>query len=199
MYDLNPATRALAGLVAAVDDAQLGAPTPCPDYTVGDLLDHIGGLALAFASAARKENGLNASQPPPAARARLGDEWRTRIPQDLAGMGDAWAEPGAWEGMTTIAGMEMPATVVGTVGLNEVVAHAWDLARATGRPFEPDAKSIEGCLEFLVPMSQPAAADSRAPAFGPVVATADDASALDQMIALNGRNPGWSTRRSSNP
>ena len=74
MYDLNPATRALADLVSEVDDAQLGAPTPCPDYAVGDLLDHIGGLALAFASAARKENGPNASQPPPAARVRLGDD-----------------------------------------------------------------------------------------------------------------------------
>ena len=191
MYDLNPATHALAGLVAQVDDAQLGAPTPCPEYTVGDLLDHIGGVALAFASAARKEHGPNASPPPPGERAHLGDDWRTRIPQDLAVLGDAWAEPGAWEGMTTIAGMEMPATVVGTVGLNEVVAHAWDLARATGRPFEPDAKSIEGCLEFLVPISQPGAEDSRAPAFGPVVAEAHAASALDHLIALTGRDPGW--------
>src|SRR6266849_3394556 len=141
MYDLNPATRMLASLVAKVGDAQLGAPTPCPEYTVGDLLDHIGGVAVAFASAARKENGPNASPPPLGERARLGDDWRTRIPQDLAVLGDAWAEPGAWEGVTKIAGMEMPATVVGTVGLNEVVAHGWDLARATGQPFQPDDNS----------------------------------------------------------
>ena len=191
MYDVIPATRVLARLVANVDDAQLGAPTPCPDYTVGDLLDHIGGAALAFTSAARTENGPNASPPPLGARAHLGTGWRTRIPQDLAALGNAWAAPGAWEGMTKIAGMEMPATVVGTVGLNEVVAHGWDLARATGQPFRPDDNSIEGCLEFLVPISQPGAENSRAPAFGPVVAVADDASALDRLIALTGRDPEW--------
>ena len=191
MYDLTPATRMLASMVANVDDAQLGAPTPCPDYTVGDLLDHIGGAALAFTSAARKEDGPNASPPPLGARAHLGADWRTRIPRDLAVLGEAWSEPDAWEGMTKIGGMEMPATVVGTVGLNEVVAHGWDLGRATGRPFQPDANSIEGCLEFLVPMSQPGAENNRAPAFGPVVPVADAASGLDRLVALNGRDPRW--------
>ena len=42
MHDLLPTTRRLGALVQAVDDADLDAPTPCPDYTVGDLLDHIG-------------------------------------------------------------------------------------------------------------------------------------------------------------
>ena len=68
MYDLHPATRTLANLVVAVDDSQLDRPTPCPDYAVGDLLDHIGGLALAFAAAARKEDGTNASPPRPPGR-----------------------------------------------------------------------------------------------------------------------------------
>ena len=130
MHDLQPTTRRLATLVERVDDSQLGAPTPCPDYSVGDLLDHIGRLAVAFTSAARKEDGTNASPPPPGDRANLGDDWRTRIPRDLVGLGDAWESPDAWEGATKIAGMEMPAGVVGTVGLNEVVTHGWDLARA---------------------------------------------------------------------
>jgi uncharacterized protein (TIGR03086 family) len=192
MHDLHPATRTLAELVASVDDAQLAAPTPCPDYTLGDLLDHIGGLALAFASAARKEDGVNASPSPPGDRARLGDDWRERIPRDLATLGDAWGNEAAWEGQTKIAGMEMPAAVVGTVGLNEVVTHGWDLARATGQPFTADPATVGGCLEFIAPMSQPGAEGNRAPAFGPVVAAPDDASPVDRLIAMNGRDPGWS-------
>jgi hypothetical protein len=39
-----------------VADDQLAAPTPCPEYTVGDLLDHVGGLAKAFTWAATKES-----------------------------------------------------------------------------------------------------------------------------------------------
>jgi uncharacterized protein (TIGR03086 family) len=191
MHDLQPTTRRLATLVERVDDSQLGAPTPCPDYTVGDLLDHIGRLAGAFTSAARKEDGTNASPPPPGDRAHLGDDWRTRIPRDLAGLGDAWASPGAWEGATKIAGMEMPAGVVGTVGLNELVTHGWDLARATGQPFDVDRESIEGCLEFMGPISEPGAEANRAPAFGPALTSPDDASPVDQLIALTGRDPAW--------
>ncbi|MDQ3308347.1 MAG: maleylpyruvate isomerase N-terminal domain-containing protein [Actinomycetota bacterium] len=32
------------GVRPVSDDQQLAAPTPCPEYTVGDLLDHVAGL-----------------------------------------------------------------------------------------------------------------------------------------------------------
>ena len=63
--------------------------------------------------------------------------------------------------------MEMPAGVVGTVGLNEVVTHGWDLARGTGQPFEVDGATVDACLEFLGPISQPGMEAARKPAFGP--------------------------------
>jgi uncharacterized protein (TIGR03086 family) len=192
MHDLRPATRLLAALVEGVDDGQLGQPTPCPDYTVGDLLDHIGGAALAFSAAARKEDGPNASPPPTGDAGRLGDNWRTRIPQDLAGLPEAWTPQESWEGMTKIAGMEMPAGVVGTVGLNEVVTHGWDLARATGQPFDVDDATVDACLEFVSPISEPGMEAARAPAFGPVVDAPQGASAVDRLVALTGRDPGWS-------
>jgi uncharacterized protein (TIGR03086 family) len=191
MYDLRPATRTLAGLVAAVDDSQLDRPTPCPDYAVGDLLDHIGGLALAFAAAARKEDGTNAAPPRPGDRSQLGRDWRTRIPRDLAALGDAWVAPETWDGMTKIAGMDMPASVVGTVGLDEVVTHGWDLARATGQAFDADETTIAGSLEFAESISAPGAEAARAPAFGPVIAVTEGASPLDRLVALTGRDPTW--------
>ena len=52
--DLGPAARRMAALVANADDEELGAPTPCPSYTLGDLIEHVGGLALAFTAAANK-------------------------------------------------------------------------------------------------------------------------------------------------
>src|SRR4051794_29035404 len=52
--DLKPAAQRIAQLVAAVPDDALTRPTPCERYTVGDLLDHIGGFALAFGAAAVK-------------------------------------------------------------------------------------------------------------------------------------------------
>jgi uncharacterized protein (TIGR03086 family) len=96
--------------------------------------------------------------------------------------------------MTKIAGMEMPASVVGTVGLNEVVTHGWDLARATGRDFNVDDATVDACLEFIEPISQPGMEAAREPAFGPVVNIEEDAPAVDHLIALTGRDPAWAVR-----
>jgi len=41
----------MADPVAAVPGDALDLPTPCELYSVGDLLDHIGGAALAFVNA----------------------------------------------------------------------------------------------------------------------------------------------------
>jgi uncharacterized protein (TIGR03086 family) len=138
-----------------------------------------------------REQGTNASQPPLGSRAQLADDWRSRIPADLEALGVAWSDPAAWDGMTTIAGVEMPAGVVGTVGLNEVVTHGWDLARAIGQPFDVTHEAVSGCLEFVDPMAEPGAEAQRAPAFGPVVQPREDAAPLDRLIALTGRDPEW--------
>ncbi len=53
--ELTPATAALSLIVAKIGDDQLGAPTPCREATVADLLDHVGGLCLAFTGAAAKD------------------------------------------------------------------------------------------------------------------------------------------------
>ena len=54
--DFGPATRTLAGLVGGVRDDQLEDPTPCPDWTVADLLRHIGGLTLEFTASAELDD-----------------------------------------------------------------------------------------------------------------------------------------------
>ena len=46
MIDLGPAAGRVVDLLAGIDDSQLGKPTPCPDTTVGDLIDHIDTLAV---------------------------------------------------------------------------------------------------------------------------------------------------------
>src|SRR5688572_12492460 len=103
--DLVPATQQMAALVTAVRDDQLALPTPCSKYTVGDLLDHIGGLTVAFERAARKELGEGGS-PPPGDVENLAPDWRTRIPADLAALAAAWQDPQAWQGMSRAGGID---------------------------------------------------------------------------------------------
>jgi uncharacterized protein (TIGR03083 family) len=78
--DLGPAARQLASLLAGATDDQLSAPTPCEKYSLGDLIDHVGGLSQAFTAAAAKDLGPGTSQGPSADAGRLGKDWRTRIP-----------------------------------------------------------------------------------------------------------------------
>src|SRR2546423_11487413 len=84
IVDLGPAAQRLADLVARVGDDELGKPTPCPAYTLGDLIEHVGGLALAFTAAANKERSQYVEQNRPGDAARLGGDWRGRRPRAAA-------------------------------------------------------------------------------------------------------------------
>ncbi|GGR08416.1 TIGR03086 family metal-binding protein [Streptomyces netropsis] len=195
MFDLGPAARRLADLVAAVPDSLLTAPTPCERYTLGDLVDHVGGLALAFTAAATKDTtgsgGQASAQGAPGDAARLGDDWRTRIPAQLATLAEAWRAPAAWVGTTRAGGIELPGDLAGRVALNEVVVHGWDVARAMGLPFEVDAEELEACMSFVSAMAAPDQQAARGSAFGPVVDVPADAPLLDRVIGLSGRDPSW--------
>lgn len=187
--DLSPAARRLAALVAAVPDDVLDAPTPCPAYTVGDLLDHIGGLAVAFTAAASRAGAPVGSQGPSGDAARLGDGWRTRIPEALAALASAWRDPAAWTGLTQAGGVDLPGEVAGVVALDEVIIHGWDLARATGQAYE----CSEPMLEVVRPFLAQAAESPTGGPFGPPVPVPDGAPLLDRVIGLSGRDPGWSS------
>ena len=190
--DLEPAARRLADLVAGVPDELLDAPTPCPAYTLGDLVDHVGGAASAFTGAAVKDLGDATSQGPSGDASRLSDDWRTRIPRDLAALADAWRDPDAWTGMTKAGGVDLPGEVAGLVALDEVVVHGWDVARAAGQAYEVEAGSLEAVHGFVAQFSEPGMEEARAGLFGPVVEVPDDAPLLDRVIGLTGRDPAWS-------
>lgn len=46
--DFGPTTQTPTRLVQGVRDDQLTDPTPCPDWTVADLVTHIAGLTVEF-------------------------------------------------------------------------------------------------------------------------------------------------------
>ncbi len=190
--DLTPAAKRLADLVAGVPDAMLSVPTPCPDYRLGDLIDHVGGLALAFTGAATKDTGNATAQAPSGDASRLGDDWRTRIPRDLAALAGAWNEPGAWTGMTKAGGVELPGEVAGIVALDELVLHGWDVSRASGQPYDQDPGLLEAVHGFVLQFAGPGQEQARQGLFGPVVDVPDDAPLLDRVVGLAGRDPAWS-------
>jgi uncharacterized protein (TIGR03086 family) len=188
--DLAPAAAVVAELVRGVSDEDLDRPTPCPGTSVAAMLDHLAGLTQAFTAAARPEPVPGGDRPPSADASRLDPEFRESITASLTELGAAWQHPGAWTGMTRVGGVDLPRQVAGLVALDEVVVHGWDLAVATGQPYDPPAEGVEGALGFV----GPAAAENPAGTpglFGPRVAVPDDAPILDRLLGLTGRDPHW--------
>jgi len=191
IVDLGPAAQQLSDLLASAGEGDLGRPTPCPAYTLGDLIQHVGGLALAFSAAACKDAGPMTEQQPSGDAARLPADWRTRIPRDLAVLAQAWREPDAWMGMTRIAGMDAPAAMVGQTVADELAVHGWDVARALGQPYRADPDVLATARSFLEQFASPDAPAGPDVPFGPSRPVADDAPVLDQVLALAGRDLTW--------
>lgn len=80
---------------------------------------------------------------------------------------------------------------MGLVALDELVLHGWDLARATGQPYDCDPASAEAVFEFTSMSAAPEEAAAREGLFGPVIAIPADAPLFDRALGLSGRDPAW--------
>lgn len=178
--------RALPVVRTLPDDA-LDAPTPCAEYDVRHLLNHLFHVVVGFqALAAREEADFSVT---PDRLSEYGDGWRARFGKETALLADAWSVPGADEGVA--GSMNLPARTVGAMALLDLTVHAWDLARATGLPYAPDAGGLRA-LEELVAAMGPTARTMGV--FGEPVPVPAEASAFEALLASTGRDPRWCRR-----
>jgi uncharacterized protein (TIGR03086 family) len=185
MFDLDPAAREMNRLLAGVRDDQLAQPTPCPDWTVADLLAHVHQFATVFT--------LNARKDPVELPGDLPGDWRTVVPQQVDSLVEAWRDDAAWSGRVSAGGVEMDAADNALVAMEELVVHGWDLSRATGQDFEAADSSLDQVDRFFELFAEPIAS-GQGP-YGPEVAAPDDASRSERTIAHTGRDPQWSSIR----
>ncbi|MEU5364378.1 TIGR03086 family metal-binding protein [Streptomyces sp. NPDC005925] len=189
-FDLAAQARIVARLAEGVTEEQLAGATPCPDYTVRNLLGHLLGLAVAFRDAARKDLGPTTDTTPDASVPDAGPGWREELPKALDELADAWRDPAAWTGMTRAGSVDLPGEVAAAVAADEIVVHGWDLARATGQDYAPDPVLLETAYGFLSAAVEESGRDGNG-IFGPVVPVPADAPLLDRAVGLSGRDPGW--------
>src|SRR2546427_12511817 len=102
--DLEPAARRLAELIGGVPDELLDAPTPCPEYTLGDLVEHVGGAAAPLTRAAAQDLGGAPAQGPPGDSPRRSGDLGHRNPRAPAALAAAGREPGARAGRAQTRG-----------------------------------------------------------------------------------------------
>ncbi|MBT2441684.1 TIGR03086 family protein [Streptomyces sp. ISL-36] len=177
---LGTAAAQAAPVVRGIADEDLGAPTPCAEYDVRDLLNHLFHVVVNFQALAAKQPSDFSVTPDYLRDA----DWRTRFETETGKLVEAWAAPGAEEGTT--GAMNMPARTVGSMALLDLTVHIWDLARATGRSFEPDPAVVEGLAEEVDRMAPTA---RKMYVFGEAVELPEDASPFERLLATTGRDP----------
>jgi len=175
---LTRALSAVGDLIARIRDDQWSAPTPCTDWTVHDLVNHLVGVNRVFAAR------LCDQMPPELGADHLGDDPAAAYRDTSAAVRTGFDQPGALERtyhgpLGAISGAAWL-----QVRITDLLAHGWDLARATGQPAELPEDLAEQALVFSrVQMSSV----SRIGRFGPAQPVADDAPAIDRLAAFLGR------------
>lgn len=184
---MTRAATSTAKVVGAIEPSQLTAPTPCAEYDVRSLINHLLFWGPSLEAAARKE----ARMPPAAAESDIDLTTGDRTP-DLANQllrtADAWSDPTAWDGVTSLGGQDSPAPLIGGMVLVEFVVHGWDLARATGRQATYD----DDVLDYVHNEALGHAAFGREMGlYGPEIPVSPDAPVLNRTLGLTGRDPNW--------
>jgi uncharacterized protein (TIGR03086 family) len=156
---------------AATDKLDDG--TPCEQWDVRRLLDHMIDSQQYFAGTARgEEMSLPNPSPPP----RIGDDPVAAYAQIRDETVRAYSGPGV---------VEKTGPLLGIAFVDQLV-HGWDLARATGQDAEmPDDLASAAFAMIEGRLTE----ENRGPGFKPPVAVPDDASAQDKLLAYTGRRP----------
>ncbi|GID31873.1 TIGR03086 family metal-binding protein [Paractinoplanes brasiliensis] len=165
-------------VVRGVRDEQLDDATPCAEFRVRDLLNHLFQVVVVFQGAARREP-LDMSNTPDS----IAEGWRDRFADETERMIAAWSDPDALEGVS--AGAGLPQAMVGNLALADLTIHGWDLATATAQPYTPHDGAVEALLPF---MEQMAPTGRKLGAFkNEVVEAPPGAGEFEQLLALSGR------------
>ncbi len=175
-------TEALGRLMEAteaMDPTTLGQSTPCPEFTVADLMDHV---VMVMRRVAVLGNGGHFSE---VQHETLGSDWLKAYRSAAHDVMAAWTDPVKLGRVYEVPWGELPGAPLISTYTAELAVHGWDLATATGQTLEVDDATLAGALvaaKFLP-------AEGRGPEmpFDPVVDPGPDAPVLDQIAGWMGR------------
>jgi uncharacterized protein (TIGR03086 family) len=177
---LEESNQLLIGLIAGLTPDDRETRTPCDEWNVHELVEHICSGTHGIAG------GLAGQAPP------------EEMPDFMAeGPANAWAE--AYNHLTSVATPEVltalhqmpfgevPGEAAVSVIVADQVTHAWDLAQATGQEFAPSEELAQFALTTWQPLVP---AEGRAGgSFKAAIDISDGAPALDRLVAYTGRQP----------
>jgi uncharacterized protein (TIGR03086 family) len=169
-------------LLATTLRQELAGPSPCPEWTVRQLVEHTIGLNHGFAAAlTTSDTPAPAYEPRPiSAWTRSAAAIRESVRRSAL---DRQVRVAVIDADTTFAARQVVA-----MHLLDLVVHGWDLAAATGRAFEPAAEVVD----TLAPQAELIAGlgpEGTRGMFGPVVA--GEEAGWPGLLRRLGRDPDW--------
>ena len=177
----------LEPVVGGITAAQLHAPTPCTEYDVEQLRQHVLGWLTTFAAGFADPDGQAPSAGIDRYRLTADPASEVRAASDtLAGA----LRDGAADRPLRLGDSAMPGELALGMILWEYQVHGWDLAAATGQPWSPPANAVERSLSFA-PGMLTADYQGEGKAFAPRIPVPAIAPPLHRLLGLSGRDPSW--------
>lgn len=137
---LDRAVTAATTVVDGIADDQLDLPSPCTEWNVRAVLNHVvTGQLMAQAMLVGRSH-------PDRKADHLGRRPKATFTGTIAETRDALGQPGVMERTLTTPFGEQPGATVAFMLAVELVVHGWDLARATDQSTDLDPELAEAML-----------------------------------------------------
>ena len=189
---MAPAAAEAARVVAGVPGHPMDAPTPCDDWDVRTLVNHV--ILWTAYSAERRAHGESVAEDLMskdfAADPGFAQDYAAQIGRAVA----AWSDPAAWERELGVMGSGTPAADVAAMLIAEMVLHGWDIARATGQEYACDEAVAANVLATVEAQGELFRQYQGFAAIVSLSADEDGATVLDRALSLSGRDPQWKPR-----
>jgi len=174
-------------IVDGIEPTQLANPTPCDEWTVRDVLNHVTAGGRMFAIAAESGAVPDDQLVELITGDNLGDDYRGSFRSAADQAIVAFSAPGVLDKMVVLPFGEMPAGVALNIAIFDVTTHTWDLAVGSGQSTELDPEVLEAAYAIAQQMLSD---EMRASGlFGPEVAIDEGAPTQAKLAALCGRTP----------
>jgi uncharacterized protein (TIGR03086 family) len=164
----------LGGVIARLRPVDLDAATPCAEFTVRGVLEHMIGGATMFAAAYRGEAPAEPdfTDPIVGVQAALGD------------LAASITAPGALDRTIQAPFGEADGESFARFVVLDGLVHGWDLATATGQPYEPPTELVAAVTDFAE-QSLDRLRDGHT--FKPAAEPPVDATPIERLAAYTGR------------
>jgi len=167
------------GIVDGIRPDQLDDPTPCREWSVRVVINHLVSGNLFFVHLA------TGSPPPDRGADHLGDDPLTAFRNSVGAVSAAFDADGFLDRAITAPFGEVRGRQLVDMRRNELTVHGWDLATATGQSTDFDVELVAAC--FTSYAASPALKDRASAPFDAEQPAPPGATDADRLAAFLGR------------